>query len=181
MSEDWIPVPEIEKVLIIIAELSDDADALAEAPAMKLLNKLKNWSGGSVYVFHNPPEAGEILEDVDAEMATEFALAAQMSDIAGEVCRDALRRIFSRAVVQRVVLVKDDAAQFDTGVIDSAFTALAEADLAWAGEWPSSFIAGFREFYPEIFSDVDAPDYDLRNRVAEVARARALQLSILVE
>ena len=72
---DWIPVPEFEKVLIVMADLADTAEGIAESPALPFLQALKSWDGGTVYVFHAPPEAGEVLEDVDPEMAAKYALA----------------------------------------------------------------------------------------------------------
>ena len=159
-----------------MAELSDSPEDIQAAPAMQLLEKLKAWSAGSVYVFHNPPEAGEILEDVDADMANRFALAAQMSDDRWEACRDAFRRMFSRAVVQRVVLVKDDDGTLDPARIDEIFADLASYDISWAGEWVGRFAVGLREFDPEIFSGAESPEFNLRNSLEAVAQSKGLNI-----
>lgn len=173
---DWIPVPEIENVLIILARLSDLPEEIAEAPVMPLLDELKSWNGGSVYVFHDPPEAGEVLEDADPEMAARFALAAQMTDHRAEVCRDALRRVFSRATVQRVVLVNADHGDISVDQINGAFAGLQDTDIFWAGEWPGRFILGMRTYHGELFSDLNAAQSDLRNIIHSVTAERSLTL-----
>lgn len=172
---DWIPVPEIEKVLIVLANLADDAEALAEAPAMAFLQKVKSWKGATVYLFHNPPEAGELIEDAAPELAAEFALAAQMSDIKAEVCRDALRRVFSRAVVQRVVLVSADNGDIATINLDEAFSVLEEVDVIWAGDWPHQFMLGMCNYQPEIFADIKVAEKDLRKCVEVIVDEKGLK------
>ncbi len=173
---DWIPVPEIENVLIVLAELADNPGDISQAPVMPLLDKLKQWHGGSVYVFHNPPEAGEVLEDAAPEMAAKFALAAQMSDWPGEVCRDAFRRVFSRATVQRVVLVSARAGDVTIDRIDQLFADLDHSEFLWAGEWPGRFALGLRSFQPQIFSRADTDNFDLRKAVEEYAEQISLNL-----
>ncbi len=173
---DWIPVPEIENVLIVLATLAETPEDSAAAPVMALLEKLKTWHGAAVYVFHDPPEAGEVLEDVDPDMAARFALAAQMSDVKTEVCRDAFRRVFSRATVQRVVLLADDHGDIGVDRIDELFSALDGADLIWDGIWPNRFALGMREFRAEIFSDLDAAEQDLRKTVEAFAVEQSLAL-----
>ncbi len=143
---------------------------------MPLLEKLKAWQGGSVYIFHDPPEAGEVLEDADPDMAARFALAAQMSDMRAEVCRDALRRVFSRATVQRVVLVSVDNGDISVDRIDEVFASLSGADLVWDGNWPRHFVLGMRELRPEIFSDLNAAEMDLRKAIETVATEQSLVL-----
>lgn len=176
---DWIPVPKIENVLIVLANLADDAEALAESPALIFLEAVKNWKGATVYLFHNPPEAGELLEDVAPELAAEFALAAQMSDIRAEVCRDALRRVFSRAVVQRVVLVNADRGDMGVTTLAEAFTVLEGVDVVWAGEWPHQFMLGMRNFHSEIFTDIETAESDLRNCVEAVVEKKLLKFQRL--
>lgn len=176
---DWIPVPEIENVLIVLATLAEDAETVAEAPVMSLLEELKNWNGGSVYVFHDPPEAGEVLEDADPEMAARFALAAQMSEMRAEVCRDAFRRVFSRASVQRVVLVHADAGDLESNQVDEVFGRLNSCDLVWLGEWPRRFMLGMRTYHGEIFSDLEAAESDLRKSVEAVAAEKSLKIQVL--
>lgn len=175
---DWIPVPEFEKVLIVMADLADTAEGIMESPALPLLEELKTWNGGTVYVFHAPPEAGEVLEDADPEMAARFALAAQMSDMAAEAVRDALRRVFTRAVVQRVVLVRSDAGRETVAKIDEIFDALGDADMVWAGEWPRDFALGLKQFYGEIFSDLNLADSDLRKCVVDVGEQEGLEVKV---
>jgi hypothetical protein len=176
LSEDWIPVPEIENVLIVLAALSEDPIEIEAAPVMNLLARLKDWRGGSVYVFHQPPEAGEVLEDVDPEMAAKFALAAQMSDVRAEVCRDAFRRVFSRAAVQRVVLINDMQGRASLEEIDQLFHLLDSTDILWAGEWPGRFAVGMRSWHGEIFLDIEQAEINLRNTVEQAASARGLRL-----
>lgn len=171
---DWIPVPEFENVLIVLAELADTPEAIAENPAMSVLQSLKNWTNGTVYLFHAPPEAGEVLEDVDPEMAAQFALAAQMTEDPAEVCRDALRRVFSRSVVQRVLVVQVNDQGPSVDRIDRLFADLAAADLVWAGEWPHSFALGMKQFYGEIFSDLETARRDLRKVVDAYAQDHGL-------
>jgi len=175
LSDDWIPVPEIENVLIVIARLAEDPVEIEQAPVMPLLQKLKTWTNGSVYVFHDPPEAGEVLEDVDTEMAAQFALAAQMSDDLAEVCRDAFRRVFSRATVQRVVLVSANDPSIDLPEIDQAFTLLDQSDIVWLGEWPARFIMAMRSYHEEIFSDLELAGADLRKQAEAIAAAKGLK------
>lgn len=176
MSDDWIPVPEIENVLIVMATLADEPEALAQAPAFALLQQLKDWHEGSVYVFHAPPEAGEILEDVDAEMGARFVLAAQMADTRAEACRDAFRRVFGRADVKRAVLVTAEDGHFSISEIDAAFAALRDGcEVVWKGEWPMSFALGMTGYHEEIFTPLPADDVDLRNLVAEKCAAAGLK------
>lgn len=172
---DWIPVPEFEKVLIVMADLADTPEGIIESPALPLLEELKSWDGGTVYVFHAPPEAGEVLEDADPEMAAKFALAAQMADMPAEAVRDALRRVFSRAVVQRVVVVRSDAGRETIAKIDQVFDALESADIAWAGEWPRNFALGLKQYHGEIFSDLNLADQDLKQVTLEVAKREGLK------
>jgi len=179
LSDDWIPVPEIENVLIVMARLAEDPAEIEQAPVMPLLQNLKSWTNGSVYVFHDPPEAGEVLEDVDAGMAAKFALAAQMSDDLVEACRDAFRRVFSRATVQRVVLVSANDAGMDLSQIDQVFGLLDQAEIVWMGEWPARFILAMRSWHEEIFSDLELAGTDLRKRIEAIAAARGLKFLAL--
>lgn len=174
---DWIPVPEFENVLILMADLADEPEALAASPAMALCTELMDWQGGTLYMFHNPPEAGEILEDVDADLAARFALAAQMSDMLSEACRDALRRVFSRAVVQRVLLIRSSSGTITLDKIDALFKELETSDLIWAGEWPGQFALGMKAYHPEIFSDLNAADTDLRKCLLADAQRLGLKFS----
>lgn len=178
---DWIPVPEIENVLIVVTTLADTAEAIVETPGFALLSGLKTWQGGSVYVFHDPPEAGEVLEDADAEMAERFALAAQMTDLRTEVCRDAFRRMFNRATVQRVVLICTDDGPVAPESIDALYRELDSHHLVWAGEWPGRFALAMNTFHAEIFSDLDAGETSLRNVVEAVAAENGLKLKVLGE
>jgi len=171
---DWIPVPEFENVLIVLAELADAPEDIADAPAFPLLDRLKQWNGGTVYVFHSPPEAGEVLEDLDPDMAARFALAAQMSDMPAEVVRDAFRRVFSRSVVQRVLLVASQTGRAELEKIDELFAKLEHHDLVWAGEWPTDFALGMKQFQGEIFSDLNNAQNDLRKIVREIATEKNL-------
>lgn len=173
---DWIPVPEFENVLIIMAELADTEEKILAAPVLPLLNELKNWNEGTLYLFHNPPEAGEILEDVDADMAARFALAAQMADEPAEACRDALRRMFSRAVVQKVVIMGSDSGKGKLAEIGQLFLDLDHADMVWAGDWPGQYALGMKQYHGEIFSDLHAANQDLRKVVRDLAGAGDLVL-----
>lgn len=173
---DWIPVPEFENVLIVLAELAETPEAIADAPVMGVLQQLKGWTNGTVYLFHNPPEAGEVLEDVDPEMAAQFALAAQMTDDPAEVCRDALRRVFSRSVVQRVLVVQVNEQGPSVEMIDRLFAELASADLVWAGEWPRNFGLGMKQYYGELFSDLESAKLDLRKIVTDYAQQQNLSV-----
>lgn len=175
---DWIPVPEFEKVLIVMAELADTAEGIMESPALPLLEELKSWNGGTVYVFHTPPEAGEVLEDADPEMAARFALAAQMADMPAEAVRDALRRVFSRAVVQRVVVIRSDAGRETVAKIDQIFDTLESVDIAWAGEWPRNFALGLKQYHGEMFSDLNQADQDLKQAVLEVTTREGLKAEV---
>ena len=130
-------------------------------------------------MFHDPPEAGEVLEDVDPDMASRFALAAQMSDIRAEVCRDALRRVFSRATVQRVVLLSDRSGETTVEKINAIFSALEQSDMVWAGEWPWRFSMGMREFQGEIFSDLNSAESDLRKAFTGICESQGMKLVVL--
>lgn len=173
---DWIPVPEFENVLIIMADLADDPDAISEAPVMPFLEQLKQWDGGTIYLFHSPPEAGEVLEDADPDMAARFALAAQMTDMISEACRDAMRRVFSRATVQRVVLLRSVSGTMTPQQIDGLFEKLSGADMVWAGEWPEQFALGMKAYHGELFSDLNAAEMDLRKVVVKSAQELGLDL-----
>jgi hypothetical protein len=174
---DWIPVPEFENVLIVMADLAETPEGIANSPALPLLEELKSWTGGTVYLFHSPPEAGEVLEDVDPEMAAKFALAAQMSDMPAEAVRDALRRVFSRSVVQRVLVVRSVSGRRRVSGLDDLFTKLAAADLVWAGEWPGEFALGMKAYHAGIFSDLNFADSNLKKAVKEEALREELVLT----
>lgn len=155
---DWIPAPTIENVLIVLVDYAGETDQDA-----RTLDQLLNLTGSrdfSSYVFFAPAEEADAAEEWLAPLEQHAAIAAQGFGSSTDNIAAALRRLFSRAVVQRVVLVRVSQGVPPADLVSRGYAALDEVDV-WTVPTKSGalWLVGLRQFPPQLFQQVhaDAP------------------------
>ncbi len=178
---DWIPAPKIENALILFISLPSDhpeGEDLQSVLPMDLLRAIASQEQLTPYLFYDPPERGDDLDDALGSLAASFALAAQLPGCLGGQMFAACRRVFSRATVKKAVVVANPCNGLHITQLLHVFDALEITEIVVLINDPE-IIAGFTALDADIFQSVDWEQKDLGKELNQYASHAAKQIRVL--
>jgi len=167
---DYASIPQIQRALIVFLKYPEPgrvktrlaadigagkAAGIYSRLALRQLDEAVTASDAPPYVFFDPPERDAEVEQWLAPFEGRVALAAQMEGDLGRRMHAAFRRIFSRNLTQKVVIIGTDCPGLDAAGIARAFDELDANDLVLGPAADGGYyLLGMRRLLPWVFEGI---------------------------
>ncbi|MCX7719210.1 MAG: glycosyltransferase [Candidatus Sumerlaeaceae bacterium] len=164
-------VPECESALLVFLRYPEPGQVLlglveSLGPVMacrlyahlarRTLDEARRVAGVARYIFFDPPDRADEVDQWLEAYSDAFALAVQSDGDPGERMRAALHRIFSRNTVRRAVAVTAECPTLNRQAIESAFSALTRAPAVIGPTHDGGcYLLGMTRPIPFGFEDLD--------------------------
>lgn len=164
------PLPTVEQALIIFvqypelgsanprlsAEIGEQAaTSVVKALAERQIAAAASTEGVSPYIYFDPPEREDEVAAWLAQYEDRCAFAAQPDGSPSDRILGAFRRIFSRNVTQKVIVIGTECPGLDAGTIREAFAALDTSDVVVTPSASGGLcLFGMRRLVPQVIEGV---------------------------